>query len=169
MDDQAPAAGKAPSMGAAHGGLSLVSFLQDIQGRHGYLPEEELRALSQKLGLPLVEVYHAATFYNSFSLVPRGRHQIVACAGTTCHVRGAARIADEISRLLDVRPGEVTPDREFSFDTVNCLGCCAFAPVMVIDGKYYGNLSTGDVRRIIGSLAEGTGTGVIRAPEEVHR
>ena len=132
-------------------GDSLVAMLQAIQDEHNYLPEDALRDLSRLTGIPLIEVYRAATFYNYFSLTPRGRHHAVVCTGTTCHVRGSEQVTEEICRCLGIRPGEVSEDGEFSLDTVNCLGCCAFAPVMVMDGTYYGNLSPGEARKILRS------------------
>jgi len=133
-------------------GMSVVEILHDIQQQCNHLPEAVLRDLARKTRIPLVHIYRIATFYNSFSLAPRGRHQVLVCGGTTCHVRGAAHITDEISRVLGIGSGDITPDGEFSLDTANCLGCCAFAPVMVVDGKYYGNLKPSDVRRILSSL-----------------
>lgn len=133
-------------------GNGLVFILQEIQAEFNYLPEDVLRALARKTGIPLSEVYRTATFYSSFSFTPRGRHQVVVCSGTTCHVKGAGRITEEISRCLGIGPGEVTADGEWSLDTVNCIGCCALAPVMVIDGEYYGNLTPGETRKILKSL-----------------
>ncbi|HHY37593.1 MAG TPA: NAD(P)H-dependent oxidoreductase subunit E [Clostridia bacterium] len=133
-------------------GESLVAVLQDIQEHYNYLPERALRSLSRKTGVPLIDIYRVATFYNSFSLVPRGKHQIVVCAGTTCHVRGASKVTEEISRVLGIGPGQVSADGNFSLDTVNCLGCCAFAPVMVVDGEYHGNLTPAKTRKILTSL-----------------
>lgn len=135
-------------------GLSVVPLLQEIQEHFRYLPEEALRLLSRKTSIPLIEIYHAATFYNSLSLTPRARHQISVCSGTTCHIRGGGKIIEEIYQLLGIQPGEITPDGEFMFETVNCLGCCAFAPAMVVDGKYYGNLAPGEVREIFDALRE---------------
>ncbi|MGI6328927.1 MAG: NAD(P)H-dependent oxidoreductase subunit E [Dethiobacteria bacterium] len=133
-------------------GLSVVPLLQEIQEHFLYLPEEVLRMLSRRTGIPLIDIYHAATFYNSLSLTPRARHQISVCAGTTCHIRGGGKLIEEIFQLLGIRPGEITSDGEFMLETVNCLGCCAFAPAMVVDGKYYGNLNPGEVREILNAL-----------------
>lgn len=133
-------------------GDGLVFILQAIQAECNHLPEDVLRALARRTGIPLSEIYRTATFYSSFSFTPRGRHQVVVCAGTTCHVKGAGRVTEEISRCLGIRPGEVTGDGEWSLDTVNCIGCCALAPVMVIDGKYYGNLTPRETRKILRSL-----------------
>lgn len=138
---------------ASHGS-SMVSILHQIQDYYGYLPEVVLRALAKKSGAPLIEIYSVATFYSYFSLKPRGRHQIIVCSGTSCHVRGSARVTKEVCDLLDISLGEVTPDGEFSIETVNCLGCCAFAPVMVINGQYYVHLNPAKAREIILSLKE---------------
>lgn len=154
MDSQPQADEDLLKQAIAFHGFSLVPILHQIQEHYGYLPEVVLRALSRKSGIPLVEIYHAATFYSSFSLKPRGRHQITVCTGTTCHVCGSARVIVEVSGLLGIRPGEVTPDGEFSIETVNCLGCCAFAPVMLVDGQYYGHLNPTKAREIITSLQE---------------
>lgn len=134
--------------------FSLVPILHQIQEHYGYLPEAVLRALSQKSGIPLVKIYSVATFYSSFSLKPKGRCRITVCSGTTCHVRGSARVIEEVSGLLGIGPDEVTPDGEFSIETVNCLGCCAFAPVMVIDGRYHGHLNPAKTRQVITTLQE---------------
>ncbi len=146
-------------------GASVVTALQEIQNNYGYLPEEVLRAFSRKTGIPMVDIFNTATFYNAFSLEPRGRHQITVCVGTTCHIRGAGMLIEAVSRLLEIQPGEVTPDREFSLETVNCLGCCAFAPVMVLDGKYYGNLTAGKAREIVGRIREEAAEGAPEADE----
>lgn len=122
-----------------------VGILQDIQTRYNYLPKEALVHMAKRLNLPLSQVYSLATFYKAFSLRPRGQHLINVCMGTACHVRGAFRIADEIQRRLNIKVGETTEDSKFTFEVVNCLGCCAIGPVMVIDGKYYEHMS---VRKI---------------------
>lgn len=118
-----------------------VGILQDIQNRYNYLSKEALVHIARRLNVPLSQVYSLATFYKAFSLRPRGKHLISLCMGTACHVRGVARIADEIQRKLDVKVGETTEDNKFTFEVVNCLGCCAIGPVMVIDGKYYEHMT----------------------------
>ncbi len=135
-------------------GLSLVSILHQVQDHYGYLPEVVLRALCRKSGIPLTEIYGVATFYSYFSLKPRGRHQITVCSGTSCHVRGSGRVIKEVCNLLQIQIGQVTPDGEFSIETVNCLGCCAFAPVMVVNGQYHVHLSPAKAREIIISIRE---------------
>ena len=131
---------------------TLLSVLQDIQAKYGYLPEEKLIETSETLDMPLIDVYGVATFYKSFSLTPRGRHQVKVCLGTACHVRGANRIGKEIERKLAVGPGETSEDGEFSLETVMCLGCCAIGPVVVIDGKYYGQVTPMKVESILRTI-----------------
>ncbi len=122
-------------------GMSLIPVLQDIQSYYNYLPEEIFDEVSQKLNIPLIDVYGVATFYKSFSLTPKGKYIITVCTGTACHVRGGQRIADRISRELEIKPGETTPDMNFTLETVNCLGCCAIGPIVMIDGEYYGQMT----------------------------
>lgn len=131
---------------------TLLSVLQDIQAKYGYLPEEKLIETSETLDMPLIDVYGVATFYKSFSLTPRGRHQVKVCLGTACHVRGANRIGKEVGRKLDIGPGETSEDGEFSLETVMCLGCCAIGPVVVIDGKYYGQVTPTKVESILRTI-----------------
>jgi len=124
---------------------SIVDLLQDIQDKYNYLPEEVLRNLAAEKNLSLIDIYSVATFYKSFSLVPRGNHKIVCCSGTACHVRGCKKVTEEISRILDVKPGGITEDGEYSLETVNCLGACALAPLVVFDGEYCGKMTPSQV------------------------
>jgi NADH-quinone oxidoreductase subunit E len=129
---------------------SLIQVLLEIQSEHHWLPKEALKRVSGKLQVPLTRIQHIATFYKAFSLVPKGRHEIHVCMGTACHVRGAPRVLDTVKDLTGIEPGETDIDMEFSLDTVNCLGCCALGPVMVIDGKTHGRMApaeTADVLR----------------------
>ena len=128
---------------------ALISILGEIQAKYRYLPEDALRIVADKTGCPLVDVYGAATFYRSFSLKPKGKHLICACLGTACHVRGAPRVAEEFQHQLGIRPGETTPDKEFTLETVNCLGACALGPIVVVDGRYFSNVTSAKVTRII--------------------
>jgi NADH-quinone oxidoreductase subunit E len=130
-------------------GISLISQLQQIQQEHGWLPEPELRRLSAATGEPLIEIYRVATFYKSFSLAPRGRHRVTACCGTACHVRGSAGVTREISKLLGVKPGGTSADGRYSLETVNCLGACALAPLVVVDGEYHGNITPAGTRKLL--------------------
>lgn len=127
----------------------LIEVLQDVQGVYNYLPEETLRIVSERLKVPLIEVFRVASFYKAFSLKPRGKHLLIVCTGTACHVRGAPKFLDEVLGQLKVKAGETTDDGEFTVETVNCLGACALGPVIVLDGKYYDHMTTGRLRVLI--------------------
>ena len=130
----------ADAIGRDDADVSLISVLEDIQSRCRFLPREAMILVSEGLGLPLSQVYSVATFYNAFSLLPRGRHGICVCVGTACHVRGAKPVLDRLEETLGIKPGETTPDLHFSLETVNCLGACALGPIVVVDGKYSGQM-----------------------------
>ncbi|MCX8032267.1 MAG: NAD(P)H-dependent oxidoreductase subunit E [Thermoleophilia bacterium] len=132
--------------------FDVLEVLQDIQGRFGFLPETALRRVSEKLHVPLIEVFRLANFYKAFSLKPRGRHLITACLGTACHVRGGLRVVDEVTRELGIAPGETTSDGAFTLETVNCLGACALAPIVIIDGRYYDHMSPEKLRNLLQRL-----------------
>jgi len=127
----------------------LIGTLEVIQSEYGYLPEEALRTVAASTGRSLVDVYGVATFYRSFRLQPRGEHLISVCLGTACHVRGAQRVIEEFQRQLAIEPGETTEDRQFTLETVNCLGACALGPIVVVDGKYFPNVTTAKVKGIL--------------------
>ena len=127
----------------------LISILEELQKKYGYLPEAALRAVSERTGRSLTEIYGVATFYRSFSLQPRGKHIISVCLGTACHVRGGPNVAKQFERELGICPGETTLDKEFTLETVNCLGACALGPVVVVDGHYFSNISTAKVKHIL--------------------
>lgn len=129
----------------------LIQVLLELQKELRWLPKEGLIKISQELNVPLRQVYHAATFYKAFSLVPKGKFTVTVCMGTACHVRGSPRILDRVERTLGINPGETTPDFKFSLDTVNCLGCCAMGPVMVVGDVYHGKLSPDQVKRTLDS------------------
>jgi NADH-quinone oxidoreductase subunit E len=115
--------------------------LLEIQSENHWLPKEAIERVSEKLQVPLNRIQHIATFYKAFSLVPKGRHEIHVCVGTACHVRGAQRVLDRVQDLTGISPGETDLDMKFSLETVNCLGCCALGPVMVVDGEYHGKMA----------------------------
>lgn len=133
----------------------LISILEDIQAKYGYLPEAELRTVAEETGRSLVDVYGVATFYRSFSLTPRGRHLVSVCLGTACHVRGGPAIAQQLEKHLGIKAGETTEDREFTLETVNCLGACALGPVVVIDGHYFPKVSPTMVKDILEKASTG--------------
>jgi len=136
-------------------GDGLISVLEEIQSKYSYLPADALKLVAERTGRSPVDVYGVATFYKSFSLRPRGKHLCSVCMGTACHVRGAPAIAREFRRQLGVGPGETTADKEFSLETVNCLGACALGPVAVVDGHYFSNVRSSRVKQIIADTRTG--------------
>lgn len=133
----------------------LISILEDIQSKYGYLPEGALRETARLTDHSLVDIYGVATFYKSFSLKPRGKHLVSVCLGTACHVRGGNLIAQEVENQLGIKDGETTPDKEFTLETVNCLGACALGPVVVVDGHYFPMVKKTMVKGIIDKALKG--------------
>jgi NADH-quinone oxidoreductase subunit E len=129
----------------------LVSILQDVQAEYNYLPKEALVLVSRGLDVPLTQVYSVASFFKAFSLKPRGKHLINVCLGTACHVRGAVRVLEEIERKLGIRSGETTEDLKYTLETVNCVGACALGPIVIIDGKYSGQMKSNKVKPLLES------------------
>ncbi len=132
----------------------LVPILQDVQKRFNYLPREAIQSVSKLLEVPLSQIYHVATFYKAFSLLPRGKHQFQLCVGTACHVRNAALLGEHIERTLGIKPGETTADLEFTFETVNCLGACALGPILVLDEEYHGQMTISKANKILKKLGK---------------
>jgi len=128
---------------------ALIQVLLEIQRENRWLSKDTLKRISQGLRVPLTQIYHISTFYKAFSLMPRGRHSVSVCQGTACQVRGAPRLIDKVIETLKINPGETSADMQFSLDTVNCLGCCALGPVMVVDGEYYSKPSTKEIEQIV--------------------
>ena len=118
--------------------VTLIPVLQQIQAELGYLPSPAMLETARFLKIPEIDVYSVATFYNQFRLTPPGKHSIKVCMGTACHVKGGRITLAAWQRRLKIGPGETTPDREFDLDTVACVGCCAIAPVTVVDHKVEG-------------------------------
>lgn len=131
----------------------LIPMMQDLQSEYGYLPVEHLHRLGKRLDLPLSRLYAVATFYASFRLVPKGQHDVTLCMGTVCYLKGASQICEAISREFQVQPGGTTRDRLFTFQAVNCVGACAVAPVMLVDGKYYEGVTPASALEILSGLA----------------
>jgi NADH-quinone oxidoreductase subunit E len=124
-----------------HEAGSLITVLQETQGIYGYLPMTAIAAIARELKLKPARVYGAATFYTQFRFKPTGKHLILLCQGTACHVNGAARILAALGEELKIKIGETTSDGLFTLETAACLGCCSLAPVMMIDGQAYGPLT----------------------------
>jgi len=127
----------------------LLAMMQDVQKEFNFLPKESLGLMARYVSLPVAKVYSMATFYKAFSLVPKGRYSIKVCDGTACHIKGSNLLIDQIHQLLKIRPGETTGDGEFSLETVNCLGACAIAPVMLVNGKVHAKVTAGKLEEII--------------------
>lgn len=131
----------------------LIPMMQDIQTKHGYLPQDYLRILAKELKIPISQIYSVATFYSSFRLAPKGQHEITLCMGTVCYLKGAGKISDTICEEFGIQPGGTTKDRLFTLQAVNCVGACALAPVMIVDGKYCSAVSPDKALQIIYDLA----------------
>ncbi len=136
----------------ATGDGSLIAALEEIQERYRYLPPEALILASEQLGLPLSQAYSVATFYNAFSLKPKGKHCLHVCMGTACHVRGSPQVLDRLQSKLGIKAGETTRDHLFTLETVNCLGACALGPILVTDEEYSGQMTTQKVDRLIKNI-----------------
>lgn len=128
---------------------NLIPILQMIQERHHYLSARALQMVAKHLGMSSSEVYGVATFYNQFRFYPPGKHQIKVCLGTACHVKGGDIILENFERKLEIKTGETTPDREFSIDRVACVGCCALAPVAIVDDTVNGHMAPSRVEGLI--------------------
>jgi len=127
---------------------SLIPILQEIQEEYSFLSEASIKEVAAGLALPLHHVYSVATFYNIFSLKPKGRNIVKVCMGSACHVRGALRILEEVERSLAIKSGETSPDGTFSLETVNCLGACSLGPIMVLNKEYNGHITSAKVEII---------------------
>ncbi len=127
----------------------LIPILQRVQQRSGYLPEEALSLIARFVDLPESTVFGVATFYAQFKLVPTGRNIVRVCRGTACHVKGGARILKQVQKQLGVKPGECTPDLEYGLETVACIGACALAPTMVVNGRTHGQMTTRKVSQAL--------------------
>jgi NADH-quinone oxidoreductase subunit E len=120
---------------------SIISALEKIQQHYRYLPKEALILASQRLGVPLSQAYAVATFYNAFSLKPKGKYCLQICMGTACHVRGSPQLLDQMETKFNINAGETTPDHLFTLETVNCLGACALGPIVVVNDEYSGQMT----------------------------
>ena len=119
----------------------VLAALHDIMARCGYLPADELRRAAQHLGVPLAQIYGAATFYAAFTFKPCGHHTIQVCEGTACYVKGSAALMDRLHTELGIAPDETTADRTFTLKRVRCVGSCGLAPVVRVDAETFGRLT----------------------------
>ncbi|HOV63840.1 MAG TPA: NAD(P)H-dependent oxidoreductase subunit E [Spirochaetia bacterium] len=128
---------------------NLIMILHKIQEELGYVPREAAMKVADLLDVPLAQIYGVITFYHFFKLEKPGKHQIKVCLGTACYLKGGEAIIEEIEDVLGIKPGEVTPDGEFSLEAVRCVGCCGLAPVMTIGGEVYGKVDKNHVTDIV--------------------
>ena len=130
----------------------LISVLQEVQRKLGYLPPEAMLAIADFLEIPSSTVYSIATFYNQFRFTPLGKHPVRVCMGTACHLARGSLVLDAMSRELDIEVGGITPDHEFSLDRVACVGCCALAPVVIIGDSVYPRMTPPKVEEVLVSI-----------------
>ncbi|HNQ62359.1 MAG TPA: NAD(P)H-dependent oxidoreductase subunit E [Syntrophorhabdaceae bacterium] len=133
----------------------ILAIFQDIQRIYRYLPKEAIKFICERLDIPFSKGYEVATFYKSLSLKPRGKHTVHVCLGTACHLRGGPSIVDTFQRELKVKIGDTTEDGNFTFETVNCLGACALAPLVRVDNQDFGKATPGGVKKIISEFMNG--------------
>ena len=146
----------------------LIPMMQDLQTAQGYLPKTDLQLLARALQVPLSRIYGIATFYASFRLVPKGEHTIQLCQGTVCYLKGADKISAAIQKEFHVAPGGTSPDGKLTFCPVNCVGACALAPVMLVDGQYHGGLTVNSAVELLHHVTEGK-PAAVKAPSAGER
>ena len=133
---------------------SLIPILQDVQEKFGYLPEEAVEELGRLMGISANEIYGVATFYKQFRFRPPGEHTIQSCQGTACHVRGGRQLLRDLEQRLGIRAGQTTTDGKFDLERVVCLGCCALAPVVAVDGKVHAQITAKKIPSILSQYAD---------------
>jgi NADH-quinone oxidoreductase subunit E len=136
---------------------SLLAIMQDVQDAAHYLPREVVEHVAKRLSVPVARIYAMATFFGSFHLEPRGKHICTVCMGTACHVRGASRLVEQLERDLAVKSGGTTADMLFTVEEVNCVGACALGPLVILDGEYRGNMTSGQLTKIVEKLRQDEG------------
>ena len=129
----------------------LIQLLLDLQSELNWIPKEAVQRINERLRVPLSQIYRVASFYKAISLKPRGKHVVSVCLGTACHVRGGPRIMDKVEESLKIKAGETTQDMKFTLERVNCLGCCAIGPVVVVDRDYYEKVAPAKVKEVLKS------------------
>ncbi len=134
---------------------ALLAIMQDVQDEERYLPKEAMNRIAEKLSIPISRVYQMATFFETFHLEPRGKYVCTVCMGTACHVRGAQRLVEQLERDLEVSSGGTTGDMMFTIEEVNCVGACALGPLVIVNGDYHGNMTTGGLQKLVKQLKKG--------------
>jgi NADH-quinone oxidoreductase subunit E len=131
---------------------NLIMILHAIQNQHGYVPREVAMELSRELGVKLARIYEVITFYHYFKLQPPGAHTVTVCNGTACYLKGSSELLNECRTQLGIAEGQTTPDRQFHFEVVRCIGCCGMAPAIVVDGKTCGHVKSSDIAGHIATI-----------------
>ncbi len=131
---------------------NLISMLEEIQEKYGYIPKEAQIELSEYLGIPMAEIYGVITFYSRFTLEPKGKHTISVCFGTACFVKGSKKIMDRLTDRLKIEPGKTTDDGLFSIDETRCVGACGLAPVFTVNGEVYGKATVQKLDQVLDEL-----------------
>ena len=132
----------------------LIMILSDVQREFGYIPLEVQEIISGCTGIPVADIYGVVSFYSLFSLEPKGKYVIGCCLGTACYVKGAQKIIDQFCSILGIEPGQTTEDGLFSIDALRCIGACAAAPAVTINGEVYARVKVDDVSQIIAKYRE---------------
>lgn len=132
---------------------NLITILNDVQEKYGYIPKPAQLAISEYLSIPMAEIYGVITFYSRFTLAPKGKYNLSICLGTACYVKGSQKLLDRAKERLKIEPGEVTPDGKFSIDDVRCVGACGLAPVFMINDEVYGNATVKELDAAIDKYA----------------
>lgn len=127
----------------------LITILNDVQEKYGYIPKQAQMAISEYLAIPMAEIYGVITFYSRFTLAPKGKYNISICLGTACYVKGSQKLLDRAKERLKIEPGQVTPDGKFSIDDVRCVGACGLAPVFMVNDEVYGNATVKQLDEVI--------------------
>lgn len=136
---------------------ALIQILNNIQEEEGYLPRDAIDTVSAELNIPLSKIYGVITFYEHFKLIKPGKHIVTVCMGTACFVKGAKQLIQTIENTLGIKTGETTEDGNFSAQRVACLGCCALAPVVQIDGEVHGQMTPAKLQRLLNRIAKEEG------------
>lgn len=144
----------------------LMAVLQDIQAEFHFLPKDALKMVSKEMRIPLGQIYSVATFYNAFSIEPKGKHQVCVCTGTACHVKGAARLIESFEREIGIQVGQTSSDFMFSLEEVRCIGCCGLAPAVTIDDELTGKLKAGKVKHLVKKIRKQAEEG--ESDEQTH-
>lgn len=131
----------------------LITVLNDVQEKYGYIPKQAQMVISEHLSIPMAEIYGVITFYSRFTLAPKGKYNLSICLGTACYVKGSQKLLDRAKERLKIEPGEVTPDGKFSIDNVRCVGACGLAPVFMVNDEVYGNATVKQLDEVIDKLS----------------